>query len=109
MWSCGCIMGELIIGKPLLSGNSTINQLDQVLKVTGLPSSKDINSIQSPFAKQMIDNIKLKSERVIDKRIDNTTDLAVDIMINFLRFNPKKRITAEMALVHPYIAQFHDI
>lgn len=27
VWSVGCILGELLLGKPLFPGNSTLNQL----------------------------------------------------------------------------------
>ena len=31
MWSCGCILGELLAHKPLLPGKSEINQLELVI------------------------------------------------------------------------------
>lgn len=48
--AAGCILGELINGKPIFPGTSTMNQLDRILEVTGRPSAVDIDSIQSPFA-----------------------------------------------------------
>ena len=30
-------------------------------------------------------------------------------MLKLLQFNPKKRLTAEEALEHPYVADFHNI
>ena len=38
MWSVGCILGELILGKPILPGTSTMNQLDLIIEITGKPS-----------------------------------------------------------------------
>lgn len=38
MWSLGCILGELLAGKPIFPGTSTLNQLDRVIEVTGRPS-----------------------------------------------------------------------
>lgn len=37
MWGCaaGCILGELLGGKPLFPGTSTMNQLDRILELTG--------------------------------------------------------------------------
>ena len=31
MWSVGCIMGEVISGKPLFPGTSTLNQVERIM------------------------------------------------------------------------------
>lgn len=33
MWSSGCILGELLLGKPIFPGTSTMNQLDRIVEV----------------------------------------------------------------------------
>lgn len=38
MWSIGCMIGEMILGKALFSGTSTINQLEKNLEVLGIPT-----------------------------------------------------------------------
>jgi len=38
MWSIGCILGELLLGKPLFPGTSTMNQIEQILRVIPAPS-----------------------------------------------------------------------
>eukprot|EP00212_Chloropicon_laureae_P006727 CAMPEP_0197500706 /NCGR_PEP_ID=MMETSP1311-20131121/61662_1 /TAXON_ID=464262 /ORGANISM="Genus nov. species nov., Strain RCC856" /LENGTH=259 /DNA_ID=CAMNT_0043046461 /DNA_START=42 /DNA_END=818 /DNA_ORIENTATION=- len=35
MWSAGCILAELLKGRPLFPGTSTMNQLQRVLQLTG--------------------------------------------------------------------------
>jgi mitogen-activated protein kinase 15 len=42
IWSVGCILAEMLIGKPLFPGNSTLNQLEKILIFTGKPSKEDI-------------------------------------------------------------------
>eukprot|EP00959_Pyramimonas_sp_CCMP1952_P152725 3195417-Pyramimonas_sp.AAC.2 len=34
MWSSGCILGELLGGKPMFQGTSTMNQLDKIMEVS---------------------------------------------------------------------------
>jgi mitogen-activated protein kinase 15 len=50
MWSLGCILAELLLGKPVFPGTSTLNQLDRVMEIIGRPSSDDIDAIDCPLA-----------------------------------------------------------
>ena len=38
----------------------------------------------------------------------NASEDAIDLLIHLLHFDPEKRMTANEALAHSYIAQFHD-
>ena len=40
MWSLGCILGELLLGKPLFPGSSTLNQLERIMSSIELPSKE---------------------------------------------------------------------
>lgn len=40
MWSVGCILGEMLLGKPLFPGTSTINQIEKILSVIAPPSNE---------------------------------------------------------------------
>ena len=108
MWSCGCILGELLGGKPLFPGSSTVNQLDRILEITGQPSGDDLESIESPFAKQMIESVRVPKPKKVHEIFPSASDQAADLLLKCLQFNPRKRITAEQALRHPYVAQFHN-
>jgi len=46
MWSVGCILGEMLNSKPVFPGNSTMNQLDRIVQLTGRPTSEDIAAIE---------------------------------------------------------------
>jgi mitogen-activated protein kinase 15 len=38
MWSLGCIMGEMLLGKALFPGQSTLNQLQKITEALGSPT-----------------------------------------------------------------------
>jgi serine/threonine protein kinase len=57
MWSVGCILGELLGGKPMFPGASTMDQISKILEVTGKPSQEDVDSVDSQFAATMLDGI----------------------------------------------------
>jgi mitogen-activated protein kinase 15 len=63
MWSVGCILGELLGGKPMFPGTSTMNQLDRIIEVTGRPSAEDIEAINSPFAATMLESLPPSNPR----------------------------------------------
>lgn len=40
MWSAGCIIVELMTREPIFPGDSTLEQLIEIMKVMGSPSKK---------------------------------------------------------------------
>jgi len=108
IWSVGCILGELLGGKPMFPGTSTMNQLDRIIEITGRPTAEDIEAINSPFAATMLESLPPSNAKSLADLFPNATPEALDILKLMLQFNPNKRITAEKALAHPYVAQFHN-
>lgn len=108
MWSFGCIIGEMLAGKPIFPGTSTLNQLDRILELTGRPSQEDIDAIQSNLAATMLDSLPPTRTRNFHDFFPSASDDALDLIRRTLQFNPLKRLTVEQALRHPYVAQFHN-
>jgi len=42
IWSAGCVLAEMILGEPLFSGNNTIEQLERIFMVIGIPIESEI-------------------------------------------------------------------
>lgn len=109
MWSLGCILGELLLGKPIFPGTSTLNQLDRILELTGRPIPEDIEAIQSSLAGTMLEALPQTKTKPLHEFFPTASDEALDLLKNLLQFNPNKRLTAEEALEHPYVSEFHNI
>ncbi|KAG0577463.1 hypothetical protein M758_5G151000 [Ceratodon purpureus] len=107
MWSSGCILGELLNGKPVFPGTSTMNQIEKILEVIGRPAPEDIAALQSPFAATMLENMPINT-KPFHNVFPKASSEALDLLKKLLHFNPYKRMTAEEALRHPYLAQFHN-
>ena len=136
MWSIGCILYELLVGTPLLPGKSTKDMIRMMFGVTGFPdllpgkSTKDMirmmfgvtgfpdrkeyNEVKKECRIQIeYDDLlqeKIKKKKNILQMVSGYThdDVAIDLLLKCLQFNPKKRLTAEEALEHPYVADFHN-
>lgn len=108
LWSVGCILGELISGKPIFPGTSTMNQLDRIMEVTGRPSPEDTDAIKSPFAATMLESLPMSRPRPLQEMFPTASVEALDLLKQCMQFNPMKRLSAKGALRHPYIVQFHN-
>lgn len=108
MWSLGCILGEMLVGKPIFPGVSTMNQLDRILEVTGRPSAEDTASVRSPFASTMLESLPASRPKALSEMFPTASAEALDLLRVCLQFNPNKRISAQEALRHPYVSQFHN-
>lgn len=108
MWSLGCILGEMLSKRPTFPGTSTLNQIERVIELTGRPSSEDMVSIKSTLASTMIDSLPHTRQKSYHATFPSASDSAIDLLRRLLQFNPKKRLTVDQALRHPYVAQFHN-
>ncbi len=109
MWSVACILGEMLSHRPLLPGYSTMNQIEKILEVTGYPNEDELQSMQSPFAETMIESIRIFEKTKIPVLCPKASTEALDFMKHCMRLNPQKRLTADLALLHPYVSGFHDL
>ena len=60
MWSLGCILGEMLLGKPLFPGSSTLNQIERIISTVDPPTYEDIESIQSPYGASVLEKASKK-------------------------------------------------
>lgn len=101
VWSAGCILGELILGRPIFPGTSTLNQIEKVIRVISHPSKSDIEAINSTLAGTLLDSMR-KSTYVGFKEYQGKCGKdAIDLLKRMLLFNPHKRISIAEALKHP--------
>jgi mitogen-activated protein kinase 15 len=67
IWSLGCVFAEMLLGRVLFQGSSTLNQLEKIFEVIGRPTQADIQAIDSPIAQTLISAVEVKHQISIDK------------------------------------------
>ncbi|KAG1889639.1 CMGC MAPK protein kinase [Suillus fuscotomentosus] len=108
LWAVGCILAEMLTGKPLFPGRDYSHQLNLILDIIGM-SFRDFE------AYNIMDEIEglyralpIRKGRKFQSLFPKATPEAIDFLQRTLTFDPKKRLTVDEALNHPYLAAYHD-
>ncbi|CAK9296827.1 unnamed protein product [Gordionus sp. m RMFG-2023] len=102
-WSVGCLFAELLTLEPAFRGKSEVDQLNKIYKdlgtpnetiwpgYTNLPMVKKINFVTYPY-----NNIRKRYKASL------LSDIGFDLLNKFLTYDPTMRISADVALNHPF-------
>lgn len=108
IWSVGCILGELLGGKPLFRGKDYVDQLNQILLILGTPRESTLTKIGSLRAQNYVRSLPIMRKRKFLELLPNANPLALDLLEKMLAFDPYERITVNEALKHPYLSVWQD-
>ena len=108
VWSMGCVISELVLGRPMFPGESPSDQLVEIIKILGTPSKDDICSMNPQFKEQKFPDIKpIPLEKIFRNRI--IPEYFLDLIGKILVYNPTIRLTAQKALEHIYFDEIRNI
>ena len=74
MYTMVAYVGEMLNGRPIFPGTSTMNQIERIIEVTDMPSKADIESISSPFAATMLESLPQMNYKSIAQVIIRVND-----------------------------------
>ncbi|KAJ0410656.1 hypothetical protein ATCC90586_003725 [Pythium insidiosum] len=108
VWSVGCILVEMFLRKPVFPGHDHVHQLNLILQTVGSPSPADMGFITNAKAKRWI----LKQPQHAGKSLANVCPSAppeaIDLMTKLLAFDPRKRLSVDDAIAHPFLAAYRQ-
>ncbi|KAL3672469.1 hypothetical protein V7S43_001767 [Phytophthora oleae] len=104
IWSVGCVLMELLTGRPIFPGNTQIEQINLIQSYLGpLPATllprvpRGVVSLQAPS--------KSFQEFLGDRPLLGGT---FDFLVNTLQLEPKLRLSAKQCLDHPFLRPLRD-
>ncbi|KAH7363053.1 cyclin dependent kinase C [Plectosphaerella cucumerina] len=100
VWGVGCVFGEMLLGKPILTGESDAHQLDIIWDLMGSPTPENMPLFNTlPNAESMAPRPRPGN---LSTRFREYGSGAISLMKELLKLDWRQRINAVDALEHPY-------
>ncbi|PIA61662.1 hypothetical protein AQUCO_00300886v1 [Aquilegia coerulea] len=96
LWSAGCILAELLAGKPIMPGRTEVEQLHKIFKLCGSPSDEYWKKSKLPHA--TIFKPQQPYKRCIAETFKDFPPSALPLIETLLAIDPAERQTATAAL-----------
>ncbi|CAK8563621.1 unnamed protein product [Lathyrus sativus] len=96
LWSAGCILAELLAGRPIMPGRTEVEQLHNIFKLCGSPSEEYWRRAKLPHA--TIFKPRQSYKRCIVEKFEEFPISSLPLIETLLAIDPAERQTATAAL-----------
>ena len=104
VWSCGCVLGELLTGICPFQAKDELGLFEKICEKCGTPNELIWPGVTKlPLWNKLCPKSSFpNSFKEHYKNFNNIDDTVMDLFTKMLQLNPKKRITIDDALKHPF-------
>lgn len=108
MWSVGCVVAEMITLNPIFPGESSVDQLIEIIKILGTPTKEQMlkmnpncNEFKFPKITAYTLEKMFKKKTTLDRKL-------LDLVTRMLEYVPSQRITPLEAMEHNYFDELRE-
>lgn len=101
MWGVGCVFGEMFKGRPILAGNSDLNQAQLIFDLVGSPNEENMPGWSSLPGCEGVNSFEYRPS-TLRHVFREQSPAAISLLSELLKLDWRKRINAMDALEHPY-------
>ena len=102
IFSCGCILAELLLFKPFLMGRTELDQINLIVRYFGVISESNMPGFDTCI-------FKFRNDQFDPQRFPNefefVSDATQQLLLLMFELDPRKRISAENVLTFPYFSE----
>ncbi|XP_028968242.1 protein kinase gsk3-like [Galendromus occidentalis] len=98
IWSCGCVLGELVLLRPMFRGADTVDQWACIRDILGSPSAEEAKEIGM---RPGVNDHQVQRKNLSDIFGDRAPQAVIDLFEKLLKYAHRSRPTAWSALAHP--------
>lgn len=100
IWSAGCVIAEIYLGRPLFPGDTAADQIVQIMRTLGTPTREEIIEMSPKYNGAKLPELKgINLSRVLRGKANNDVVNFLELLLNY---SPSRRLNAYQALRHPF-------
>jgi len=108
IWSVGCILAEMLLGRILFPGKDHIHQFTLITELLGKPPREVMDKVYSNTTLKFVEALPDRERRPLSSVFKDADPQAVDLVEKMLNLDPEERISVSDALKHSYLSTYHD-